>query len=127
MTEENNLIEPEALHQQLDAPGLIILDCSWYLPGQNRVARDEYEIAHIPGARFFDIDAISDQDTDLPHMIPASSYFVNKVEELGISNTSQDRGLRRHRIVFSRPRVVDISFIWSQTDIHTQWWPACMD
>ena len=89
MTENTNLIEPEALHQQLDAPGLVILDCSWYLPGQNRVARDEYEIAHIPGARFFDIDAISDQDTDLPHMIPASSFFVNKVEELGISNTSQ--------------------------------------
>ncbi len=89
MTEQKNLIEPEALHQQLDVPDLIILDCSWYLPSQYRVALDEYEIAHIPGARFFDIDAISDQDTDLPHMIPASSYFVNKVEELGISNTSR--------------------------------------
>ena len=89
MTEKTNLVEPAALYRQLGAPNLVILDGSWYLPGQNRMARDEFEQAHIPGARFFDIDAISDQGTDLPHMIPSSSFFANKVEELGISNTSQ--------------------------------------
>lgn len=88
MTEDKNLIEPAVLHQQLNSPELVILDCSWYLPTQNRVARDEYRQAHIPGARFFDIDAISDQETNLPHTIPSPSFFADRVEELGISNTS---------------------------------------
>ena len=47
-----------------------VVDASWYLPAQNRDAKAEYLAGHIPGAVFFDIDAIADRSTDLPHMLP---------------------------------------------------------
>jgi len=64
-----------------------VLDGSWYLPPQNRDAKSEHRAAHIPGARFFDIDAISNQDTPLPHMLPTSEAFGAAVGALGIVNS----------------------------------------
>ena len=54
------LVSTEWLDAHLSAPDLRILDASWHLPGAERDARAEYDAAHIPGARFFDIDEISD-------------------------------------------------------------------
>jgi thiosulfate/3-mercaptopyruvate sulfurtransferase len=67
-------------------PDVVIADASWYLPQAGRNARAEYEAAHIPGAVFFDIDAISDQRTDLPHMLPDAIAFASSVRKLGISD-----------------------------------------
>jgi thiosulfate/3-mercaptopyruvate sulfurtransferase len=80
------LVSTDWLAAHLDAPDLRILDASWYLPDAARDARAEYDAAHIPGARFFDIDEISDTSTDLPHMAPPMEKFVSRVRALGIGD-----------------------------------------
>ena len=64
------LVSTEWLAAHLKDPDLRLLDASWYLPQQGRDAKAEYDAEHIPGARFFDIDEISDHRSDLPHMVP---------------------------------------------------------
>lgn len=80
------LVDTEWLAVHLGDPKLRILDGSHHLPTTGRNARAEYEKAHIPGARFFDIDAIADPDTDLPHMLPSAEKFAADVGRLGIGN-----------------------------------------
>src|SRR5689334_15850675 len=77
----------EWLASHLDDPDLVIVDGSFYLPAQNRNARAEYLDQHIPGAVFFDIDAVADHSTDLPHMLPGPTQFGEMVGALGISET----------------------------------------
>src|ERR1700704_2963005 len=81
------LISTETLAARLADPNLRIADASWYLPQAGRNARDEYEAAHIPGADFFDIDAISDHETDLPHMLPGPVVFASAMRKLGIGDS----------------------------------------
>ncbi len=85
---ESNLVSSAQLKHALEDPAIKILDCSWYLPNQQRNAYAEFQQAHIPGAVFFDIDQICDQTSDLPHMLPTPDYFAAEVSKLGISNTS---------------------------------------
>ena len=66
----------EWLAGQLGKPGVSIVDGSYYLPTQKRDAKAEYLAGHIPGAIFFDINAIADDSTDLPHMLPGPSQFA---------------------------------------------------
>ena len=66
-----------------------VLDCSWYLPAQNRDPVAEYHAGHIPGAQFFHIDQIADPNTDLPHMLPSAADFGKAVGAMGISNTDR--------------------------------------
>ncbi len=80
------LVSTEWLAAHLDDPGLRLLDGSHHLPTTGRNARAEYERAHIPGAIFFDIDAVADPDTDLPHMLPSAERFAANVGRLGIGN-----------------------------------------
>jgi thiosulfate/3-mercaptopyruvate sulfurtransferase len=54
------------------------------MPQLKRDAREEFDAAHVPGARFFDIDAIADQGTSLPHMLPSAPQFAEQVGALGI-------------------------------------------
>jgi thiosulfate/3-mercaptopyruvate sulfurtransferase len=70
------LVAPDWLASSLDAPGLVVLDASFYLPNEGQDARKLFEAAHIPGAVFFDIDAISDPATQLPHMLPKPADFA---------------------------------------------------
>lgn len=63
-----------------------VVDASWYMPADKRDPRAEFAAGHVPGAVFFDIDAISDKSTDLPHMLPASDAFGHDVGQLGIGN-----------------------------------------
>ena len=65
------LISPEELAGRIGEAGLIVLDATFTLPNQGRNARQEFEASHLPGARFFDIDAIADLDSSLPHMLPS--------------------------------------------------------
>src|SRR5262249_57397213 len=76
----------EWLAGQLGKPGVSIVDGSYYLPTQKRDAKAEYLAGHIPGAIFFDIDAIADHSTDLPHMLPGPGQFAREVGALGISD-----------------------------------------
>ncbi|MBM3518380.1 MAG: 3-mercaptopyruvate sulfurtransferase [Alphaproteobacteria bacterium] len=63
-----------------------VLDGSWYLPQQRRDSRAEYAAGHIPGALFFDIDAIADRTTGLPHMLPSPADFAAAAGAMGIAN-----------------------------------------
>ncbi len=78
-------IDADWLQSRLGTPGLSIVDASWYLPAQKRDARAEYEAAHIPGAVFFDQDAVVDPDSKLPHTLPDAATFARHVGSMGIS------------------------------------------
>lgn len=66
---------------------VVVVDGSWYLPDQNRDAQAEYLTAHIPGAVRFDIDAVSDASSGLPHTLPQPENFAAAVGELGIADS----------------------------------------
>ena len=75
----------EWLAGQLGKKDVAIVDGSYYLPTQKRDAKAEYLAAHIPGAVFFDINAVADDSTDLPHMLPGPDQFGEAAGALGIS------------------------------------------
>jgi thiosulfate/3-mercaptopyruvate sulfurtransferase len=79
-----NLVTTEWLAARLREPEVTIVDGSFYLPALKRDAKAEYLASHIPGAVFFDIDAIADHSTDLPHMLPGATQFSQEVGALGI-------------------------------------------
>jgi len=81
-----HLVTTEWLADRLGQPGIAIVDGSFYLAAQKRDARAEYLKAHIPGAVFFDIEAIADQNSKLPHMLPSDEEFAEAVGALGIGN-----------------------------------------
>jgi thiosulfate/3-mercaptopyruvate sulfurtransferase len=85
----NNTVTTQWLETRLDAPDIVVLDASWHLPSTHRIARDEYTSAHIPGARFFDLDFISEPESHLPHMLPSASRFAAEVKKLGIGDGKQ--------------------------------------
>ncbi len=110
------LVSTDWLAAHLNAPDLRILDASWYMPAENRDPRAEFEAAHIPGARFFDIDEISDTQSDLPHMAPPVEKFVTRMRGLGIGDG--------HRVVvydgagmFSAPRVWWLFRLFGKRDV----------
>jgi thiosulfate/3-mercaptopyruvate sulfurtransferase len=81
------MISTGELAAMLGEPRLRVLDASWYLPTAGRDARAEFAAAHVPGARFFDLDQASDHATTLPHMLPDEASFARYVgEELGIGD-----------------------------------------
>ena len=85
-TLQGGLVSTDWLERNLRAPNLRIIDASWYLPIQSRNPQAEYEARHIPGAVFFDLDAVSDQESPLPHMLPSEASFADAMGALGISN-----------------------------------------
>jgi thiosulfate/3-mercaptopyruvate sulfurtransferase len=103
-TPASPLVSTDWLERHLGAPDVRILDASWYLPAEGRDGRAEYNEKHIPGARYFDIDEISDSSSDLPHMAPPVEKFISRMRAMGIGDG--------HRVVvydgagmFSAPRV----------------------
>lgn len=80
----NPFVTTDWLAQHLSDPNLVVLDGSWHMPAANRDAQAEYLAGHIPGAVFFDIDAVADTTTDLPHMLPSPNDFARMVGALGI-------------------------------------------
>lgn len=87
---QTTLVDAGWLKARLGDPGLVVLDCSWYLPAMNRDPEAEYAAGHIPGARRFDFDRnFALADTDLPHMLPRPEDFEAGAGALGIGRTSQ--------------------------------------
>ncbi|RVW24022.1 Thiosulfate/3-mercaptopyruvate sulfurtransferase 1, mitochondrial [Vitis vinifera] len=80
------VVSVDWLHANIREPDLKVLDASWYMPDEQRNPLQEYQVAHIPGALFFDVDGISDQTTNLPHMLPSEEAFAAAVSALGIEN-----------------------------------------
>ncbi|NNF26076.1 MAG: 3-mercaptopyruvate sulfurtransferase [Gemmatimonadetes bacterium] len=93
------------LANHLGSPGLVVLDGSWYLPSSGRDPAREFRAAHIPGARFFDVDACSDPEADLPHTVPHPERFAACAEALGVSNRSAVVVYDASGVNLSAPRV----------------------
>jgi thiosulfate/3-mercaptopyruvate sulfurtransferase len=83
------LVSTAWLAAHLRDPDLRVLDASWFLPGSGRDARAEYAAAHIPGARFFDIDEIADLRSSLPHMAPPPEKFISRMRAMGVGDGHQ--------------------------------------
>lgn len=110
------LVSTDWLAKHLSAPDVRILDASWYLPAAERDPKADYDAAHIPGARFFDIDEISDTRSELPHMAPPVEKFISRMRAMGIGDG--------HRVVvydtaglFSAARVWWLFRLMGKTDV----------
>jgi thiosulfate/3-mercaptopyruvate sulfurtransferase len=79
-------METEELAARLNDPLLRIVDASWHMPNVARNASAEFQQKHLPGAVFFDIDAIADTQSPLPHMLPTAEAFEEHMHRLGISS-----------------------------------------
>lgn len=88
-SDPKTLVSTDWLAKHLNDPDLRILDASWYMPDMNRNAKAEYDAAHIPGARYFDIDEIADLRSDLPHMMPPVEKFMSRVRAMGVGDGHQ--------------------------------------
>ncbi|XP_044505023.1 thiosulfate/3-mercaptopyruvate sulfurtransferase 1, mitochondrial-like [Mangifera indica] len=86
MSTNEPVVSVDWLHSNLREPDLKILDASWYMPDDQRNPIQEYQMAHIPGALFFDVDGIADQNSNLPHMLPSEEAFAAAASALGIQN-----------------------------------------
>jgi thiosulfate/3-mercaptopyruvate sulfurtransferase len=105
MSDNPFFISPDELQAKLGSPHLRIVDGAWYLPAQNRNAQAEYEAARIPGAVRFDIDAVSDKTSGLPHMLPSPQEFAAAVSALGISRDDEI-------VVYDGPGVFSSARVW---------------
>lgn len=85
------LVTTAWLAEHLDDPDLRVVDGTFVMPQSGRDAGAEYADRHIPGAVFFDIDAVADRSSPLPHMMPDAAGFAAAAGALGIGN--------RHRVV----------------------------
>jgi thiosulfate/3-mercaptopyruvate sulfurtransferase len=83
----HNFVSTEWLAARLNQPELGIIDASWHLPTAGRCGAEEFRAKHIPGAVFFDIEAIADTSSDLPHMLPDAATFAAAVGKLGLDET----------------------------------------
>jgi thiosulfate/3-mercaptopyruvate sulfurtransferase len=81
----DGIVSADWLEANLGAPDLRVFDASFYLPTEAQDARALFRQAHIPSARFFDIEKVADQDTTLPHMLPTQGRFAACVGALGVS------------------------------------------
>jgi thiosulfate/3-mercaptopyruvate sulfurtransferase len=99
------VVTTEWLGKHLTDPDVRIVDGTWHMPQAKRDPRAEFEAAHIPGAVFFDVDAIADRTTSLPHMLPSAEEFATAVGALGIG--SGDRV-----VVYDVRGVVSAARVW---------------
>jgi thiosulfate/3-mercaptopyruvate sulfurtransferase len=84
-----SLVSTDWLARHLGDPGLIIVDSSWHMPASGRSGRDEYLASRIPGARFLDIDEVSDHADPSPHMLPTAGEFGAAMERIGIGKDAR--------------------------------------
>jgi thiosulfate/3-mercaptopyruvate sulfurtransferase len=101
---DDPMVSTDWLAERLGAPGLVIIDATWFMPGTPRDARAEHAERHIPGAVFFDIDEIADHATPLPHMLAAPADFAVHARRLGVEPDS-DVVVYDAQGLFSAPRV----------------------
>ena len=86
---ETTVVSAEWLKANIGRPDVVVLDCSWYLPAMERDPRAEHEAKRVPGARFFDVDGVSDPSSPLPHMLPDAGAFAAACDAVGVANGDQ--------------------------------------
>lgn len=99
------LVETDWLADNLGDKAIRIVDATWYLPTVDRKGIQDYEEGHIPGAVFWDIDAIADPDTHLPHMMPDEATFEGHMKALGI-------GSDHHVVVYDNMKMMTAPRVW---------------
>jgi thiosulfate/3-mercaptopyruvate sulfurtransferase len=99
------LVETDWLAENLGDPSIRIIDASWHLPAAGRSGGDEFSVAHIPGAVFWDIDAIADPNSSLPHMMPDEATFEGYMKTLGISND-------QHIVIYDDVSMMTAPRVW---------------
>lgn len=80
----DDLVTTDWLARNLGAEDLAIVDCSFFMPADQRDPAAEFADAHIPGARFLDIGAVSDRGHSAPHMLPSAADFGPAMVALGV-------------------------------------------
>jgi thiosulfate/3-mercaptopyruvate sulfurtransferase len=85
----DDLVSTAWLAQNVAQADVMPVDASWFMPALGRDARAEFLASHIPGARFLDIDAVSDTSNPAPHMLPTAEAFGRAMEELGVGRTDR--------------------------------------
>ncbi|RXF74582.1 3-mercaptopyruvate sulfurtransferase [Hansschlegelia zhihuaiae] len=81
-----SLVSTDWLADRLGDETVVPVDGSWHLPDAKRDGEAEYLERHIPGAVFFDINAVADTSSGLPHMLPSPELFSDAVGKLGIGD-----------------------------------------
>jgi thiosulfate/3-mercaptopyruvate sulfurtransferase len=79
-----SLVSTQWLADHLGEADLTVVDSSWFMPSSGRSGASEFLEAHVPGARFLDIDEVSDHQNPAPHMLPSPEEFGAAMERLGI-------------------------------------------
>lgn len=97
------LISTDELAAVLGAPDLRLIDGSWHLDGRDAAA--QFAEAHIPGTVFFDLEAVSDADSPLPHMLPTAEAFAASVGALGV-------GADDHIVVYDTAGLFSAARVW---------------
>ena len=105
MTHADPLVSTAWLQEHLEAPDVRIVDASWHMPAAQRDPKAEYDGVHIPGAVFFDIDEISDETSDLPHMLPTPIKFASRVRKLGLGDGSRI-------VVYDSQNILPAARVW---------------
>ena len=101
----NALVSTEWLAAHLDAPDVCVVDGSFKMPGVTPTAIEDYRRQHIPGAVFFDVNAITDATSPLPHMLPSPEHFAAAMERLGI-------GDEQRVVVYDSAGLMSAARIW---------------
>lgn len=99
------LVETDWLAERLDDPSIRIVDATWHLPTVDRTGIEDYRDGHIPGAVFWDIDAIADPASSLPHMVPDEATFTAHMEAIGISSDA-------HVVVYDNVGMMTSPRVW---------------
>ncbi|MBX7247782.1 MAG: 3-mercaptopyruvate sulfurtransferase [Caulobacteraceae bacterium] len=97
------LIATEDLADRLAEGGVRVVDGSWFMDGRD--ARSAWRDAHIPGAVFFDLDAVADRTSGLPHMLPQPELFAREVGDLGIAEND-------HIVVYDQAGLFSAARVW---------------
>ena len=99
------LISAQELLERLNHPHTLrLIDATYYLGKPVAEAYAQYQKTHLPGAVFFDIDAIADTTSHLPHMLPPVELFAHAMAQLDVRPHHQVVVYDAQGI-FSAPRV----------------------
>lgn len=99
------LVSPAWLAERLNAPDVRVIDATWFMPSDTRDAKALYAERRIPGAIYFDIDAIADTSTDLPHMLASPEQFASRMRKLGIGD-----GMRL--VIYDNAGIFSAARVW---------------
>ena len=101
----NQLIEIDWLKENLNDPQIKIIDGTWPMPTRGLNAFEIFKEKHIPNAVFIDLEEISNQNSNLPHMMPEKDYFSKKISSLGINNND-------HLVIYDMYGMFSAARIW---------------